>query len=161
MLTIGTGIGGGLILDGELYRGSTGAGAELGHVVIDSDGPPLPGQLPEPRLRRGARLGHGARARGPRSPPSAHPDSALGRRARRRRARSTAALVTEAALAGRRDRASRWWRLIGRRLGVALSSLANIFDPDVIVIGGGVDGRRRPAARARRARSCARGRCRR
>ncbi len=34
MLTIGTGIGGGLILEGRLYRGSTGAGAELGHTVI-------------------------------------------------------------------------------------------------------------------------------
>ena len=43
LLTIGTGIGGGLILDGELYRGSTGAGAELGHMVIDENGPPLPG----------------------------------------------------------------------------------------------------------------------
>jgi glucokinase len=40
MLTIGTGIGGGLILGGEVYRGSTGAGAELGHVVIEAGGPP-------------------------------------------------------------------------------------------------------------------------
>src|SRR5438477_189088 len=39
MLTIGTGIGGGLIVDGRLYRGSTGAGAELGHIVIDAHGP--------------------------------------------------------------------------------------------------------------------------
>jgi glucokinase len=39
MLTIGTGIGGGLILDGRLYRGSLGAGAELGHMVVDVDGP--------------------------------------------------------------------------------------------------------------------------
>ena len=39
MLTIGTGIGGGLIVDGRVYRGSTGAGAELGHTVIDVDGP--------------------------------------------------------------------------------------------------------------------------
>src|SRR5262249_6579429 len=46
MLTIGTGIGGGLILNGELYRGSTGAGAELGHVVIQADGPPCQGNCP-------------------------------------------------------------------------------------------------------------------
>ena len=67
MLTIGTGIGGGLILGGEIYRGATGAGAELGHMVIAMDGPALPGQLPRttaasrptPRARRS-----GARARG-------------------------------------------------------------------------------------------------
>ena len=46
MLTIGTGIGGGLILGGELYRGSTGAAAELGHVVIDQAGPPCQGNCP-------------------------------------------------------------------------------------------------------------------
>jgi glucokinase len=39
-LTIGTGIGGGMVLDGKLYRGSVGAGAELGHMVIDLNGPP-------------------------------------------------------------------------------------------------------------------------
>ena len=46
MLTIGTGIGGGLVLDGELYRGSIGAGAELGHMVIDENGPPCQGTCP-------------------------------------------------------------------------------------------------------------------
>ena len=46
MLTIGTGIGGGLVLDGELYRGCAGAGAELGHMVIDLNGPPCQGNCP-------------------------------------------------------------------------------------------------------------------
>jgi glucokinase len=40
MLTLGTGIGGGLILDGKPYRGAVGAAAELGHVVIEHDGRP-------------------------------------------------------------------------------------------------------------------------
>ena len=39
MLTLGTGIGGGLILGGRPYRGATGSGAELGHIVIEFDGP--------------------------------------------------------------------------------------------------------------------------
>src|ERR671929_510388 len=43
MLTLGTGVGGGLILDGRPYRGAIGAGAELGHMVIDFDGPPCQG----------------------------------------------------------------------------------------------------------------------
>jgi glucokinase len=38
MFTIGTGVGGGLILDGRLYRGSTGAAAELGHTVVAAGG---------------------------------------------------------------------------------------------------------------------------
>ncbi len=42
MLTLGTGVGGGLILDGRPYRGATGGGAELGHVVVEYDGPPCP-----------------------------------------------------------------------------------------------------------------------
>ncbi|HEX5318701.1 MAG TPA: ROK family protein, partial [Stellaceae bacterium] len=40
MLTLGTGVGGGLILGGRPYRGATGSGAELGHIVIGFDGPP-------------------------------------------------------------------------------------------------------------------------
>src|SRR5918912_634154 len=46
MLTLGTGVGGGLILDGKPYRGAVGAGAELGHMVIDLDGPPCQGVCP-------------------------------------------------------------------------------------------------------------------
>ena len=43
MITLGTGIGGGLILGGRLYRGWIGAGAELGHIVVDADGAPCQG----------------------------------------------------------------------------------------------------------------------
>ena len=46
MLTLGTGIGGGLVLGGEVYRGWIGAGGELGHMVIDMDGPPCQGNCP-------------------------------------------------------------------------------------------------------------------
>ena len=46
LLTLGTGIGGGLVLGGELYRGAVGAGAEMGHMVIDMDGPPCQGNCP-------------------------------------------------------------------------------------------------------------------
>src|SRR2546423_125652 len=46
MLTLGTGIGGGLLFGGKVYRGSAGAGAELGHIVVDPDGPECPGNCP-------------------------------------------------------------------------------------------------------------------
>ena len=43
MLTLGTGVGGGVVIDDRLFRGSTGSAGELGHMVIDKDGPPCPG----------------------------------------------------------------------------------------------------------------------
>ena len=46
MLTIGTGVGGGVLVDGLVLRGASGAAGELGHVVIDADGPPCPGNCP-------------------------------------------------------------------------------------------------------------------
>src|SRR5205085_9593758 len=46
MLTLGTGVGGGLLLGGTLYRGATGCGAELGHMVVDEYGPPCQGHCP-------------------------------------------------------------------------------------------------------------------
>ena len=135
LLTIGTGIGGGLILDGELYRGSTGSGAELGHVVIDKDGPRCQGNCPNrgcvEALASGTALGREGRAAAEREP-----DSALGRLVAADE-EVTGRAVTAAAIAGD-PVAVEVVALIGTRLGVALSSFANIFDPDLIVIGGGV-----------------------
>ncbi len=135
MLTVGTGIGGGLILDGEIYRGSTGAGAELGHVVIQADGPPCQGNCPNhgcvESLASGTALGREGRAAAESSP-----DSALGK-VLAEGEEVDGRVVTEAALAGDRI-AIEVFELIGGRLGVACSSFANIFQPNAIVVGGGV-----------------------
>jgi glucokinase len=135
MLTVGTGIGGGLILGGEIYRGATGAGAELGHVVIQADGPPCQGNCPNhgcvEALASGTALGREGRAAA-----ESAPDSAIGRlHAEGKEVDGHA--VTDAALAG--DETSiAVFELIGSRLGVACSSFANIFQPNAIVVGGGV-----------------------
>lgn len=135
MLTVGTGIGGGLILGGEIYRGSTGAGAELGHVVIQADGPPCQGNCPNhgcvESLASGTALGREGRAAAESSP-----DSALGK-ALAEGKEVDGRVVTEAALAGDTT-AVEVFELIGGRLGVACSSFANIFQPNAIVVGGGV-----------------------
>jgi glucokinase len=137
MLTVGTGIGGGLILDGEVYRGASGAGAELGHTVIEMDGPKCQGNCPGrgcvETLASGTAVGREGRAAAERDP-----DSVLGRMLADGRQIDGKA-VTEAALSGDAD-ARAVFELIGRRLGVALTSFANIFEPEVIVIGGGVIG---------------------
>src|SRR5436190_4406612 len=78
LLTIGTGIGGGLVLDGRPYRGSTGAAAELGHVVIDKDGPRCQGNCPNRGCVEALASGH-ALAREGALAADRDPDSALGR----------------------------------------------------------------------------------
>jgi len=134
MLTLGTGIGGGLVLDGELYRGSIGAAGELGHMVVDMDGPPCgpgcPGRGCLEAVASGTAIGReGTEAARER------PDSALGRAARAGE-EITGALVTQHALAGD-DAACDVMRLVGRRLGVGIAALVNIFNPEVVVVGGG------------------------
>jgi glucokinase len=135
MLTVGTGIGGGLILNGELYRGSTGAGAELGHVVIQADGPPCQGNCPNhgcvESLASGTALGREGKAAAESSP-----DSILGKLLAAGETVDGSA-VTDAALAGD-EVAVAVFELIGSRLGVACASFANIFQPNAIVVGGGV-----------------------
>lgn len=135
MLTIGTGIGGGLVLNGELYRGATGAGAELGHTVIDINGPRCQGNCPGrgcvEALASGTALGREARAAAEEAP-----DSALAAMlAEGREVDGRAA--TEAAQAGD-PTAVAVFELVGSRLGAALTTFANVFEPQSIVVGGGV-----------------------
>src|SRR5919201_7071013 len=118
VLTLGTGVGGGLILDGKPYRGATGAGAELGHVVVEYDGPPCPcggrGHLESFASGTAA----DAVARGLYGPASdAHE---LVRRGQSGESEAVAALAG-----------------IGRRLGAAIGSFVNTFEPELIVVGGG------------------------
>ena len=135
MLTIGTGIGGGLVLGGRLYRGATGAGAELGHTVIDINGPPCQGNCPgrgciEVMASGTALAREAVRIAGER------PESALAAALADGQA-LLGPLVTELAYDG--DAAAlAVLELIGSRLGAALTSLVNAFNPQVIVIGGGV-----------------------
>ena len=135
MLTIGTGIGGGLILRGELYRGAIGSGAELGHTVIDLDGPPCQGACPNrgcvEAMASGTALAHEA-LRVARE----RPDSGLGR-ALSAGDELTGPLVTELAFDGD-PAAGGVLELIGTRLGVAIATFVNVFNPQVVVIGGGV-----------------------
>jgi glucokinase len=135
LLTIGTGIGGGLVLDGVPYRGSTGAGAELGHMVVDLDGPLCQGTCPGrgclEAVASGTALGREAREAAERSP-----DSVLGRMLAKGD-EIDGVLVTSQALAGD-ELAREVVATIGRRLGAGLTGLANIFEPDAIVVGGGV-----------------------
>jgi glucokinase len=154
MLTVGTGIGGGLVLGGEIFRGASGAGAELGHTVIQADGPPCQGNCPNhgciEALASGTALGREGNAAA-----ESAPDSALGELlAAGEKVDGTA--VTKAAIAGD-GTAIGVFELIGSRLGVACSSFANIFQPDAIVVGGGViaagDLLLEPARRELRARA--------
>ncbi|MGH2983413.1 MAG: ROK family protein [Solirubrobacterales bacterium] len=135
MLTLGTGVGGGLVLGGRLFHGSTGAAAELGHMVIEADGPRCQGSCPNHGCLETFASGT-ALAREGTAAAAREPGSALGLALAKGEGVS-GKTVTEAAIAG--DAVAREvMATAGRNLGVGLASLANIFDPDVIVIGGGV-----------------------
>jgi glucokinase len=133
-LTVGTGIGGGLVLGGRIYRGAVGAGGELGHMVIDEDGPRCQGQCPNQGCLEAVASGM-AIAREGRLAAGNEPDSALGAAAANGR-EITGQFVTEAALGG--DEVARMvLGQIGRKLGVGLANIVNVFNPEVIVVGGG------------------------
>lgn len=116
MLTLGTGVGGGLVLDGRLYRGW----AELGHLVLEAGGPPCQGHC------------HG---RG-------HVEALVSGTAADRAAEelygpgSDARMLLARAAEGAEEARASLAR-IAALLGAAIGSLANAFDPDVVIIGGG------------------------
>jgi glucokinase len=137
MLTLGTGIGGGLLLGGIVQRGRLGAGAELGHMVVDLDGPPCHGNCPNRGclevMASGSALVRYASLRVAR-----RPDTALGLALEAGRP-LTGPLVTELAHDGD-PVALEAIGLVARHLGVGLANLVNMLNPEVIVIGGGVIG---------------------
>ena len=133
-LAMGTGIGGGLVLDGKVYRGSHGYAGEFGHMVVDHDGADCPGACPGRGCLEALASGRAIGVAGERVARDA-PDSALGRRL----AESGAVLgqvVTELAHEGD-DAARAVLADVGRRLGAGLTGIVNALDPDVVVIGGG------------------------
>lgn len=116
MLTLGTGVGGGLVLDDRLYRGW----AEIGHVVVQAGGPPCQGSC----------HGHG------------HLEALASGTAADRAARelygpsADARVLVERARAGEVAARARLAE-IGGFLGAAIGSLANLFDPELVIVGGG------------------------
>jgi glucokinase len=118
MLTLGTGVGGGLILDARPFRGSTGVGAELGHIVIGLDGPPcgcgghghLESYAAGRAADRVARELYGGDSDGHELVAKAHDEQP----------EAVAALAE-----------------IGRWLGAGIASFVNVFEPEVVVVGGG------------------------
>jgi glucokinase len=134
ILTIGTGVGGGMVVDGRIVRGATGAAGELGHIVIDENGPPCPGNCPNHGCLE-AFVSGPALAREGRARADAEPASGLGRALAAGR-EVTGPLVTELAHDG--DEAARGvMTMMGRRLGLGVVTLVNIFNPEVVVVGGG------------------------
>lgn len=114
MLALGTGVGGGLFLDGRVYRGASGGAGELGHIIVQKGGLPC---------RCGSRGCLEMYASGP----------ALARYAKAQ----TGEAVAELARQGDPE-ALDAVRQLAEWLGVGLTSIANTFDPDMIVVGGGV-----------------------
>lgn len=133
-LALGTGVGGGLILDGRLFRGSQGLGAELGHMSIDMNGRPcLCGSRGCLEAYAGARAirisAEVALARGEEG--AASLQRFLGKNA------PDPEQLHKAAKAGK-SLAARLYEEAGRALGVAVANLVNGLNPDLFVLAGGV-----------------------
>jgi glucokinase len=134
MLTLGTGIGGGLILDGQLYRGAVGAAGELGHITLDIDGPKCLGSCPG-RGHLEALASGTATDRLAGELAAGHPEGDLGRAAAEGRT-VDAHVAVDLAADGPGD-ARTLLEQVGTRLGEGIASLVNVFNPEVVVLGGG------------------------
>lgn len=133
LLTVGTGIGGGIVAGGRLFRGAHGFAAEIGHIIVEPGGPVCgcgnrgcweqvaAGRAIDRRGREAARE---------------HPRSLLATLAGGEPEKVTGAVVTEAAKRGD-DVARSILTEVGRRLGEGIAGLVNVLDPEVVVVGGG------------------------
>lgn len=131
-ITLGTGVGGGVITHGVLLRGAQGAGGELGHTTIQATGPRCScgnhGCLEA--LASGTAIQRRAR-----EVANERPDSALARLATERKVLGED--VTELAQKGD-EAAISVLKETGTWLGIGLAGFVNVFNPEVVAIGGGV-----------------------
>ena len=136
LVTVGTGVGGGLVLDGEVYRGANGVGAEIGHMRVVPNGI-LCGCGKHGCFEQYA--SGSALVREARSLALSGAQIAQGmlQRAGGELTKITGPLITEAAQDGDAG-ATQQLAELGRWLGEGMASLTEILDPEVIVVGGGV-----------------------
>jgi len=134
MVTVGTGVGGGVFIGGQPFRGHRGLGGEIGHMVVDLEGPDCPcgakGHL-EAYVARPAIIREALEAA------KSYRGSGILRRADNDPERITAEVVVAAANAGD-EAAAEIMGHVGHVLGEALVGLVNLLNPQLIVIGGGI-----------------------
>jgi len=134
MITLGTGVGGGMFVAGEPYRGARGLGGEVGHMVIQMDGPPCPcggsGHIE-------SYLGRPAIAAAGRELAKTYKGRAILDQAGGDIDTVTAEDVIKAALLGD-EPATHLLMDSGVVLGRALVGLVNLLNPQMIVVGGGI-----------------------
>lgn len=127
-VTLGTGVGGGIILDNKILRGADGTAGEIGHICVEPSGAPCGcGSYGCVEQYSSAT----AIVRLAQEMENQYPQSAL-----RSRSNLTSADIYEAGKAGD-DLALEVFRRMGFYLGIALAGLINVLNPEVIVIGGG------------------------
>lgn len=135
MLTLGTGVGGGVIVGGRIFRGAHGLGAELGHFSVNADGPHCPGNCPNSGCLEAYCSGQ-ALERDATELAEDKPGSRLSHAIEEDGKVSGRELVT-AAEEGDPDALLIFDRF-GRMLGVGIAGYVNVFQPELLVIGGGL-----------------------
>jgi glucokinase len=139
MITIGTGVGGGIVLGGRIYRGSTGGAGELGHTLVglDLSGSSVPsptGRFPEPGSLESVAAGHALDGLVLEAADAA-PDSALGRL--KAEGKEVAGAEAVQAADDGDEVAQRIIERWAERVGIGVANAINTFDPEEVVIGGG------------------------
>jgi glucokinase len=137
MLTIGTGVGGGIVIGGRIFRGGSGGAGEIGHTLVGldlTDGVADPTSFPQPGSLEYEAAGH-ALDRLAAEAAKAHPDSSLAALL----AAGKPVLGADAVQAAHDGdpAATRMVEIWGQRVGVGIANAINTFDPDEVVIGGG------------------------
>ncbi len=136
LLTLGTGVGGGLIVGGKLVHGQSGMAGELGHVTVNPDGPRcdcgakgcLESYASASGLRGLIERRLGVAPGAPLPAPIVDSDGNFSVRGLSAEARRGDRLALEA------------FATAGHYLGIAIAGFLNVFNPELVVIGGGVAG---------------------